>query len=244
KLKDSKYSSHEDIARMAQVFDKTTKLSFRSEADTGYIQFGSLRDKDLSVGINRGQMKIPGDIMRLFFAPSVQEILDAVQEQMKEADVPVSAVFLVGGFAASDYLFSTLQKTLDQLKLTFSRPDGFVNKAVADGAVSFYLDHMVSARVARFTYGVECSTSYMPSDPEHRKRSHTLYTDVAGYQLVPDHFDHILVKGHRVNEETEFRRTYHRLALKAEPLRDISVEILHYRGHDKAPKWLDVDPSA
>ncbi|KAL0564792.1 hypothetical protein V5O48_017245, partial [Marasmius crinis-equi] len=126
KLKNSKYSSHQDISQIAHVFDKTTKLSFRNEADTGYIQFGSLRDKDLSVGINRGQMKILGDIMKLFFTPSVQEILEAVQEQIREADVPVSAVFFVGGFAASDCLFSTLQMTLDQLKLIFSRPDGFV----------------------------------------------------------------------------------------------------------------------
>ena len=60
KLKDSKYGTRQDIAQMASVFDKTTKLSFRNEADMGHIHFGSPRDKDLSVGINRGQMKIPG----------------------------------------------------------------------------------------------------------------------------------------------------------------------------------------
>ncbi|KAK1227388.1 hypothetical protein PQX77_009615 [Marasmius sp. AFHP31] len=60
KLKDSKYGTRQDIVQMANVFDKTTKLSFRNEADTGYISFGSPRDRDLSVGINRGQMKIPG----------------------------------------------------------------------------------------------------------------------------------------------------------------------------------------
>ncbi|KAL0064091.1 hypothetical protein AAF712_008951 [Marasmius tenuissimus] len=60
KLKDSNYGTRQDIVQMANVFDKTTKLSFRDEADTGYIHFGSPRDKDLSVGINRGQLKIPG----------------------------------------------------------------------------------------------------------------------------------------------------------------------------------------
>jgi len=60
KLEGSKYGTQQDIDQMAKVFDRTTKLSFRSEDDTGYIPFGSLRDKDLSVGINRGQMKIPG----------------------------------------------------------------------------------------------------------------------------------------------------------------------------------------
>ncbi|KAK1224302.1 hypothetical protein PQX77_012810 [Marasmius sp. AFHP31] len=126
RLKDSKYGTQQDIAQMAKVFDRTTKHSFRNEADTGYIPFGSPRDKDLSFGINRGQMKVPGEIMKLFFAPSVQEILEAIQEQMREAKAPISAVLLVGGFAASDYLFSTLQKTLSQLNLNFFRPDGFV----------------------------------------------------------------------------------------------------------------------
>ncbi|KAL0064118.1 hypothetical protein AAF712_008978 [Marasmius tenuissimus] len=242
RLKDSKYGTPQDIAQMAKVFDKTAKLTFRNETDTGYIPFGSPRDKDISFGINRGQMKVPGEIMKLFFAPSVQEILEAIQEQMKEAKTPISAVLLVGGFAASDYLFSTLQKTLSQLNLNFFRPDGFVNKAVADGAVSFFLDHMVSARVSRFTYGVECSTSYKPSDPEHRKRSLTIYTDLAGKQHLPDFFDHILPRGSRVQEETEFRRGYYRQSTYESSLREISVEILHYRSHDKAPNWLDVNP--
>ncbi|KAK1226878.1 hypothetical protein PQX77_010125, partial [Marasmius sp. AFHP31] len=242
RLKVSNYGTREDITRMARVFDKATKLSFRNDVDTGYIPFGSPRDKDLAVGINRGQMKIPGETMKLFFAPSVQEILEAVQEQMKEAQTPISSVFLVGGFAASDYLFSTLQKTLSQLNVDFFRPDGFVNKAVADGAASFYLDHMVSARVSRFTYGIECNVLYKPSDPEHRKRSLTVYTDLAGHQRVPDHFDHILPKGSRVQEETEFRRPYCQLSTYESSLRQISSEILHYRGHDKAPNWLDVNP--
>ena len=109
KLKDSNYGTRQDINQMAKVFDKTTKLSFRSEVDTGYIQFGSLRDKDMSVGINRGQLKIPGwvlnigecdrcsdladrEIMKSFFTPSVDEILEAIQEQRKEvgAGTPIS----------------------------------------------------------------------------------------------------------------------------------------------------------
>ncbi|KAK1227389.1 hypothetical protein PQX77_009616 [Marasmius sp. AFHP31] len=226
KLKGSKYGTRQDIVQMASVFDKTTKLSFRDEADTGYIHFGSPRDKDLSVGINRGQMKIPGEAMKLFFTPSVDEILEAIHEQMKEveANTPISSVFLVGGFAASDYLFSTLQSSLKQLNLSFYRPDGFLNKAVADGAVSFYLDHRVSTRVARFTYGARCSVYYVPSYPEHEERASTVFTNLEGEEMIPDHFTHILPKGTRVHEETEFRKRYAK------------------RGHGDAPHWLDVDP--
>ncbi|KAJ8094286.1 hypothetical protein PM082_006826 [Marasmius tenuissimus] len=243
KLKDSRYGTRQDIVQMANVFDKTTKLCFRNGADTGYINFGSPRDRDLSVGINRGQMKIPGEAMKLFFSPSVDEILEAIQEQMKEVEhTPISSVFLVGGFAASDYVFSTLQSSLNRLDLCFYRPDGFLNKAVADGAVSFYLDHRVSARVARFTYGIECSTAYVPSDPEHRKRSDTVYTNLARRQRVPGFFSHILPKGSRVHEETEFRKSYHNRSTNAASLLSITVDIRHYRGRGDAPHWLDVDP--
>ncbi|KAF9262587.1 hypothetical protein L218DRAFT_960047 [Marasmius fiardii PR-910] len=242
KLKDSKYGGHQDIEQMANIFDKNTKLSFRNETDTGYIQFGSSRDKDLSVGITRGQMKIPGDIMKLFFAPSVGEIIDAIQEQMREAQIPITSVFLVGGFAASDWMFDRLKSVLGQLNLSLSRPDGFVNKAVADGAISFYLDHMVSARVSRFTYGIECIVFYQPSKPDHKKRSHTVYAKPSGKLALPGAFDTILPKGSRVQEETEFRRSYFREATNPTALRNVSAEILCYKGYDEAPGWLDINP--
>jgi|ERR1700722_8400268 len=68
------------------------------------------------------------------------------------------------------------------------------NKAVADGAVSFYLDHIVSVRMARFTYGTEIITPYLPSDPEHIQRAHTKFTDMSGELMVPNVFDTILAK--------------------------------------------------
>ena len=68
------------------------------------------------------------------------------------------------------------------------------NKAVADGAVSFYLDHIVSVRMARFTYGTEIITPYLPSDPEHIQRAHTKFTDMSGELMVPNAFDTILAK--------------------------------------------------
>jgi hypothetical protein len=68
------------------------------------------------------------------------------------------------------------------------------NKAVADGAVAFYLDHVVSVRVARFTYGTKCSVLYNPLDPQHVARSATMYTHPSGLQYVPKAFDGILVK--------------------------------------------------
>ena len=68
------------------------------------------------------------------------------------------------------------------------------NKAVADGAVSFYLDHYVSIRVSKFAYGVQCSVPYDATINEHRLRSTSVYTSLSGHQLLPRVFDVILDK--------------------------------------------------
>lgn len=86
------------------------------------------------------------------------------------------------------------------------------NKAVADGAISFYLDHRVSVRVAKKTYGgkrqmtvhlfprsldlteVECNTVFDPTDPEHIARSNTLYVGPSGHQYIRRKFTNILPK--------------------------------------------------
>ncbi|KAF8727520.1 hypothetical protein AX14_007337, partial [Amanita brunnescens Koide BX004] len=47
------------------------------------------------------------------------------------------------GSAATDYL-----------------PDGYLNKAVADGTASFYIDRCVGVQIATATYGIECVTSF------------------------------------------------------------------------------------
>jgi len=68
------------------------------------------------------------------------------------------------------------------------------NKAVSDGAVSFYLDHHVRSRVSKVCYGVATERSYIASDPEHRKRAQTRYRDAAGIMVIPNGFRTILAK--------------------------------------------------
>jgi len=54
------------------------------------------------------------------------------------------------------------------------------NKAVAVGAISYYLDHFVVGRIVRYTYGTPGSVEYDPSDAEHRKRAHKKYLAITG----------------------------------------------------------------
>ncbi|KAF8629982.1 hypothetical protein AX15_003171 [Amanita polypyramis BW_CC] len=237
KLKASKFL--DDVEHMTNIFDKSAKLSFRNPASPAFIRFGTSRDKDLTADIRSGQMKIAGDEIEKLFQPSLQAILSAVGEQRQQTTVPIKAVFLVGGFAASDYLFMKVQEQLELEGFQVSRPDGHLNKAVADGAVSFYLDHFVSVRVASFTYGIECLTAFDQSDPDHLSRSNKAIFRPSGRIVLPDYFDVILKKGTRVSEDKEFRRSYH--VESAIPIRSRTEEIMCYRGRRDEPKWLDVE---
>jgi hypothetical protein len=78
-----------------------------------------------------------------FFYPSVNAIVEAVHAQKVQADVPINVmsfsvivttahyfglktIILVGGFAASDWLFSKLRQSLSPNEVTFFRPDRHV----------------------------------------------------------------------------------------------------------------------
>ncbi|KAG6901746.1 hypothetical protein C0995_008311 [Termitomyces sp. Mi166 len=171
-LQDSKFA--EDVDHITRCFDKTTKLRFRSIEEPYFIKFGTSRDKDFSLGIRSGQLKLQG-----LHSGSAEELYEADQ---------------FGGFAASDWLFGQLKDSLKPMGIVVSRPDNHVNKAVADGGVSFYIDHFVSARVAKYAYGVEVNTYFDPTDDEHLSRFLTVFTDAAGYEMVPGAYSIILPK--------------------------------------------------
>ncbi|KAI6139333.1 hypothetical protein BKA82DRAFT_3988626 [Pisolithus tinctorius] len=219
-LANSKYGDEETLKRMADIFDKTTKLQFRNASEPQYIKFGTIRDKELPYNIRSGQLKLSGQDVAKLFQPSVEEIIAAFEAQRKAASMPISCVFLAGGFAASDWLHSGLSKHMSSLGITFCRPDQHVNKAVADGAVSYYLDRLVSTRAARFTYGIPCDHTYISYDPEHASRS-------------------FFAKGTEVSEQQEFRHAFYREQADLSGCESIEDEIVAYRGTLERPLWMD-----
>lgn len=68
------------------------------------------------------------------------------------------------------------------------------NKAVSDGAISFYLDHYVRTRIAKVTYGSKVTVPYIDSDPEHVKRAALKFIDADGTPMLPHGFHVILPK--------------------------------------------------
>jgi hypothetical protein len=230
-----------DLDHIIRCFDKTTKLRFNKAEESQYVKFGSTRDNDETYNIRFGQLKLRGSDVAEFFRPSVDCIVKAVLEQKSSAHKKISHVVLVGGFAASDWLFSTVHDLLTPLGLNIVRPENYVNKAVSDGAISFYLDHFVRTRVSKITYGNFCHIPYDPNIPDHKSRSHKVFTSVSGSQRITDAFDIILPKNTQVSELKEFRKSYFRESSSSADFKAGSFYVWCYRGNIATPKWKDVD---
>ncbi|KAJ4478149.1 hypothetical protein J3R30DRAFT_3290719 [Lentinula aciculospora] len=231
-------SFQEDIPRIAQCFDQTTKLHFRDSNEVSYVKFGRLGDHEPALDIRSGRIKIPGTTVASFFQPCVNEILKAIDKQRSDASKPVTAVFLVGGFAASPWILLKLTEHFEPLGLSIKRPDTHVNKAVSDGGVSFYLNHFVGSRVSRYSYGVQCSVDYDVLDLEHRQRGYCI-NPIDGRRQVENCFSLILQKGVGVKEAQEFRHSFY--CVSHSRLQSISTEILEYHGINEKPSYVDVD---
>ncbi|PPQ74250.1 hypothetical protein CVT24_001151 [Panaeolus cyanescens] len=240
-LKNSKFSG--DVKHISRCFDKTTKLRFRNVEESQYIKFGTLKDRDLTLNIRSGQLRLTGTEVAAFFEPSVNCIIKSIEEQRRLSSSQIASIFLVGGFAASDWLFKQLRDRFSGDGINVSRPDSHVNKAVADGAISFYLDHFVSARIAKFDYGTPMSMIYRPDDPEHQSRGQDVYTGPSGRTWIKGLFDPILPKNTKVTETQQFRSHYLNESYSKHALGTVVVPITCYRGKIDKPKWIDTDPT-
>jgi len=178
------------------------------------------------------------------FEPSAAAIIEAIEEQRDAAIREISTVFLVGGFAASEWLFARLRTHLGSLNLNFSRPDSHTGKAVAYGAVAFFLDHRVSARVAKFTYGTRCAVEFDRQNAQHKMRANYAIPRPSGRTVLPNAFSAILKKGTAVSETKEFRKDFITEVVDRSACNMIATEVVCYRGDSLDPRWTDTEPGS
>jgi len=66
------------------------------------------------------------------------------------------------------------------------------NKAVAQGAVAFFLDAFVTSRMSRFKYGIRMTVTYNPYNVQHAERSSQATFMADGIKRLPNAFSTIL----------------------------------------------------
>jgi len=124
--------------------------------------------------------------------------------------------------------------------LKFFKPDTNTNKAVAVGAVSFYIDRFVRGRISKFTYGVPYSAIYNPYNPEHVKRKDKTHIDLEGDMCVPDAFTTLLSKGTKILESREIRTTVS-VVHEGTSTGKVWAGITKYDGNQEEPEWVDIE---
>ncbi|KAI6119936.1 hypothetical protein EV401DRAFT_2209244 [Pisolithus croceorrhizus] len=236
RLNGSKFQ--DNIKYIVNAFDTQSKLTFR---DRPLYVPANTQEKDTKLGMRNGSLRLEKEDVAGFFKPSIDCIVDAVKEQRRTAKKTISTVFLVGGFAASDWLYNQIEISMKSLGVKFFRPDSNVNKAVADGGVSYLIDHSVAARVSKYACGVSCATRYDSNNQEHRQRSSQVFHRLDGSQRLPHSFGIILPKNTKVSETKEFRQSYNRISANRSDLRHLRDAILCYKGSSPHPRWTDVD---
>jgi len=68
----------------------------------------------------------------------------------------------------------------------------YSNKAVAQGAIAFFLDAVVTSRISRFEYGIKVCVHYEPYNAEHAMRSSQAVFMADGVKRIPGGFSTIL----------------------------------------------------
>ncbi|KZT65648.1 hypothetical protein DAEQUDRAFT_731208 [Daedalea quercina L-15889] len=241
KLRQSRFASADDIDAMMANFESMTKPTFRDSSATSYIKFGGPRDTDEMFDIRRGTLSLSGTEMASLFRPSLDAIKTAIDKQLIGVNLNLVTLLLVGGFATSPFLRAELQGHTDRKGLRVYSPEGQTSKAVAEGALWFYLDHRVRARTARHTYGSELAPWYTPSDPEHVRRRQQACTIANGRLAIPTGFAILARKGTSVTETTEFSFPFAAYHSNRNNL-SIATNILSYRGAMDNPTWTDDEP--
>ncbi|KZV77361.1 hypothetical protein PENSPDRAFT_597305 [Peniophora sp. CONT] len=239
KLAGNKFGDKAYLDAMTAEFDKTTKKRFKGSGDS-YVRFSSMaNDKDTKLGIRNGQIKLTNAEIASWFDPAVREIIATIEDQQQASGNEIPIYLLVGGFAANEYLFAKLKLYLEAAGLQLYRPDANTNKAVAEGAVSFHIDHYISARIAKLTYGSRCAHVYDRKQADHAQRANKIFVSPDGLEMLNDGFQAVLLKGTQVTEETEFERPFHIVSRFG--VDRIDCEVTCYRG-DRSPKWTDEEP--
>ncbi|KAF8141960.1 hypothetical protein EV363DRAFT_1468651 [Boletus edulis] len=240
KLRGSRYSSPEMIDDITTTFDQTTKLHICDAKQPAYIKVGSLRENDPDHDIRAGKLRLSGQEVTKLFDDSISVVINAFEQQRNYATVPITMAFLIGGFGASDWLWSQLESYFKSQGIELCRPSR-VHKAVPDGALSYLVDNLVKSRVARATYGTDFAALVDVDNPEHVSRKETWRMNAIGLLVVPNAFRGIIRKGAQANEQKEFRCPFSYHGTVKSELGINQLSILCYRGNSSDPQWVDRD---
>ncbi|CAO3592827.1 unnamed protein product [Absidia cylindrospora] len=160
----------QSIDQLVDIFVNVIKPEFDGHEDHFLdlpASMGLTGLTDESIGLDNGTICFPAHELRdQVFEPVILQVLDLIEHQLKQSPQQLEALFLVGGFGQSNYLFRRIEQVFaGRVGMIGVPPRGEL--AVVRGAVYFGLNpRVVTQRVLRRTYGVETRMLFQPNlDP-------------------------------------------------------------------------------
>jgi hypothetical protein len=222
------------VQEAVESFETEAKRSFEGSHQTEmFIKVGGPRFTERSIGVRRGILELSGNHVESFFAPWVEQILKSVENQMRGHSA--QHILLVGGFGDSPYLRSRFRQHPVFSGVEICLTNDLTAKAVAEGAALWHMQRSVTARAARFAYGVCQRDVYDPSNPHHRTRSveHLTQGD-----RIANVWGVICPKDTVVKNNQPRRRKYRRTYYEANPDLTTFSDKIYVLTADTAPYFM------
>uniref|UniRef100_A0A8B9HZ00 Heat shock protein family A (Hsp70) member 12A.2 n=1 Tax=Astyanax mexicanus TaxID=7994 RepID=A0A8B9HZ00_ASTMX len=152
----------------------------------GYFQelFGKVNDTGAYSKRNPDwEQKVEAKVAS-FYDDSLRSIESLIKEALKNPNLSISYIFLVGGFALSPYVYSFVKERFGGQCKVLCPADA--QMAVLRGAVTFGMrQNVVESRISRYTYGIKIVEEF--DQTRHRDKRKYVTKEVKGYWDVCFH---------------------------------------------------------
>ncbi|GAA5992968.1 hypothetical protein JCM5350_003063 [Sporobolomyces pararoseus] len=198
---------HLDAASMATFlhsFSETDKIAYHGtvEDDEAIFRFNCFNVEDShdpSVGLEFGELAIPGRVLKTeVFDPVIEQVLELLSAQIaKIGQTPLDAIILVGGFAASEYLYTRVRQEFGAVVPVIVRPQD-CDTATLRGAARYGLGlrmgrGAVSSVISPRSY---CMKSKLPAEEEdHWRRPEFITVNDGGTVVCENRLSYLIAKG-------------------------------------------------
>jgi len=166
-----KLSSHNSEGRpmrqLMKTFNEKKRMFHRTQRDIRMDLPEPLHDLDMGDRVVGGEITITNENMKSFFDPCVDQIVELIRGQVKQVArlrTRLKNIFLVGGFAESEYLQEEISYSLGLNRLQLRRPDTSWT-AVVRGAAIFGIEKSANKVLSTMkacprSYGVPVSETF------------------------------------------------------------------------------------
>ncbi|BGP43161.1 hypothetical protein JCM10449v2_007185 [Rhodotorula kratochvilovae] len=192
------------MATFIHAFAEGDKLAYHgtAEDDDAIFRFNCFNVEDShdpAVGLEFGELAIPGRVLKTeVFDPVIEQVLDLLSTQIaKIGHTSLDAIILVGGFAASEYLYTRVRRAFGATVPVIVRPQD-CDTATLRGAARYGLGLRmgkvaVSSVISPRSY---CMKSKLPAEEEDNwRRPEFVRANDGGTVVCENRLSYLIAKG-------------------------------------------------